>query len=222
MYKSFFDKQRDNEMKSFLLEVSKSGNIKTYKKDQIIETLDKCIYIIQYGKVCKSYYSKDGREKIMCFISLGGMFGEKEYFEGSTTNTTIRTIRETCVSALNEEIIEEILMKHPIVYRYFLLNIIRQSRIVESQLISATFGDSRGKVADVLLRLYYQDGSNRNREVKILQKKYTHEEIAKILGCSRVTVTCAFNEFEKNSLIEIDGKDITIKDTDGLQKYVTW
>ena len=41
---------------------------------------------------------------------------------------------------------------------------------------------------------------------------YTHEEIASILGLSRVTVTKVLNEFVKEGLIEIRYKSLIIKD----------
>lgn len=222
MYESFFDQERNHKIEKALIQISDLGSIQIYEKNKFIKPLYKQIYIIQRGKVKKVFSSKDGREKIMYFIKPGGMFGEKEYFEGTSVKSTIQTITEIQVSVLNEKIIEEALDQYPSIYRYFLLSIIRKNRIIESQLLSGSLGDSNGRVADFLLRSYYQYGSeNKSKENKI-KRKYTHETIAKILGCSRVTVTKAFNEFEKNDLIQIDDDFILIKDKERLSQYIKW
>ena len=45
---------------------------------------------------------------------------------------------------------------------------------------------------------------------------YTHEEMASLLGLSRVTVTKVLNEFEKEKMILLQYKTIVIKDKNKL------
>ncbi|MBK8494596.1 MAG: winged helix-turn-helix domain-containing protein [Chitinophagaceae bacterium] len=51
-----------------------------------------------------------------------------------------------------------------------------------------------------------------------LDKFLTHEDLAKLIGSSRQTVTTTLNQFEKEGLISISKKHITINDTAALKK----
>jgi CRP-like cAMP-binding protein len=46
----------------------------------------------------------------------------------------------------------------------------------------------------------------------------SHQELANLLGCSRVAITLALGEFRKNSLIRMYHKRIVILDAAGLRR----
>jgi len=48
----------------------------------------------------------------------------------------------------------------------------------------------------------------------------THEEIAGMIGCSRETVTRLFASFKKNSLVEVHGSSVIIKNKAALEEMV--
>lgn len=100
-------------------------------------------------------------------------------------------------------------------------SITRKFRIVMFQMANMTFSDSIGKVADTLIRLYYQEGEEIIQGKKI-KDKFTHEEIAKLIGCSRVTVTRALNKFRDENIIDIVNGEIVIKNIEKLEKYIRW
>ncbi len=221
MYKAFFDMDRDRVMKKVFLDISKQGIIKKYPKNSIIEIQDKKFYIVIKGRICYSFYSIEGGEKIFYFVSGGGVFGELEYFEECRSELVVKVTRDSEISILDEEQLEQIFLENPEIYRYIIYNLTRKLRILMSVMVNMTFGDSNGKVADTLVRWFYQEGSIGDQDVKI-RKRFTHEEISKILGCSRATVTKALSEFQDKNLIKINGDQITIKDIEGLSEYITW
>ncbi|SHF18464.1 cAMP-binding domain of CRP or a regulatory subunit of cAMP-dependent protein kinases [Tissierella praeacuta DSM 18095] len=221
MYNAFFDMDRDRKMKKAFLDISKRGVIKKYPKNSIIEIQDKKFYIVTKGRICYSFYSIDGGEKIFYFISAGGVFGELEYFEECKSELVVKSAKDSEISVLDEEQLEKIILESPEIYRYIIYNLIRKLRILMSVMVNMAFGDSNGKVADTLIRWFYQEGSIDKQSAKI-RRRFTHEEISKILGCSRATVTKALNEFQDKELISINGDQIVIQDIEGLSKYVTW
>lgn len=89
------------------------------------------------------------------------------------------------------------------------------------QMANMAFSDSLGKVADTLVRLYYQEGQDIENGKKI-NEKFTHEEIAKLIGCSRVTVTRALNKFKDENILEINNGEIIIRDIENLEKFIKW
>jgi CRP-like cAMP-binding protein len=52
----------------------------------------------------------------------------------------------------------------------------------------------------------------------VIEKFLTHEDLAKLIGSSRQTVTTTLNQFEKQGLITISKKEITINDISAFKK----
>lgn len=222
VYDIFFDWERDTKMKQVFREISKKGIEQEYDKDCVIEIKDKHIYIVTKGRVAYSWYSVDGRRQVFCFINGGGMFGELEYFEGKKSDMVAETSKKTRISILNEEIMEQILLEEPMIYRFILINVIRKKRILMSKLLDLSFSDSKGKVADTLIRFCYQDGIFIDNEKVEIRKRFTHEEIANMIGCSRVTVTKVLCDFEEEGLIYVRNNKIIVLNLEKLKEYVNW
>ncbi len=222
MYEKYFDSKSQEKMRDVFLQLSKRGVIKTYEKNSIIRTnKGKCFCIVVEGKLKQSINSVEGEEKILYILQSGEIFGEMDYFAGGENQLIVKTLEKSKVSFINEEIMERVLIENPIIYRNIIHSIIRKFRIVMFQAGNMAFGDAQGKVADTIIRLYSQ-GSIDELEGKVVSEKLTHEEIAKLIGCSRVTVTRALNKFKDNGLIEIKEGMVIIKDIVGLKKYIKW
>ena len=209
-------------MKQTFREIAESGIQRHYDKDCVIEMEDKHIYIVEEGRIAYSWYNLDGRRQVFCFVNGGGMFGELEYFEGKKSDMIVESVKKTIISALNESIVEKILLERPEIYRYILINVVRKERRLMGKLLDQSFSDSKGKVANTLVRFCYQDGIFFNDKKVEVKKRFTHEEIANMIGCSRVTVTKALCEFEEAGLIRIVDNKITILNIRELKKYINW
>ena len=222
MYEKYFDSKSQEKMRDVFLQLSKRGVIKTYEKNSIIRTnKGKSFCIVVEGKLKQSINSVEGEEKILYILQSGEIFGEMDYFAGGENQLIVKTLEKSKVSFVNEEVMEKILIENPVIYRNIIHSIIRKFRIVMFQMGNMAFGDAQGKVADTIIRLYSQGGID-ELEGKVVNEKLTHEEIAKLIGCSRVTVTRGLNKFKDNGLIEIKEGMVIIKDIAGLKKYIKW
>jgi CRP-like cAMP-binding protein len=222
MYEKYFDSKSQEKMRDVFLQLSKRGVIKTYEKNSIIRTnKGRSFCIVVEGKLKQSINSVEGEEKILYILQSGEIFGEMDYFAGGENQLIVKTLEKSKVSFINEEVMERVLIENPIIYRNIIHSIIRKFRIVMFQMGNMAFGDAQGKVADTIIRLYSQGGID-ELERKVVNEKLTHEEIAKLIGCSRVTVTRALNKFKDNGLIEIKEGMVIIKDIAGLRKYIKW
>lgn len=221
MYKSYFDFEKQEEMRKEFLRLSKKGIIRYYKKNSNIRI--KCengFSIVVDGKLKQSIYSTKGEEKILYILQNGEIFGEMDYFEGGEDHLIVKAIENSKISFIDKDIIENEIMKNPIIYRYIMHSIVRKFRILMFQMADMAFEDSYGKVADTIIRMLNQEDIDRGN--KVINERLTHEEIANLIGCSRVTVTKILNEFKEVGLIEINSGRISIKDVEGLNKYIKW
>jgi CRP-like cAMP-binding protein len=123
------------------------------------------------------------------------------------------------ISVLFEKELERIFMSNPEAYKYIAHSMARKFRILMMQFCGLLFKDSLGRLCDVLLRLYCQ-------QEKVLENGHiidiplTHENIAQLIGCDRVTVTKGLNRLKKEGIIEISQKKILIKKIEKLEEFV--
>jgi transposase InsO family protein len=53
-----------------------------------------------------------------------------------------------------------------------------------------------------------------------IEQRYTHEELANMIGSTRQRVTTTLKQFAKSGLVKSDGQCLTLSDPDGLRKLV--
>jgi CRP-like cAMP-binding protein len=222
MYKELFDLKLQNEMTSFFLNhLSRLGDHRLYKKGQEVKSTHADeIYIVLKGSLKEVLYSTDGDE--VCFFRLpkGTISGEMDYFDGHRTCVITKAMQNSIVSVIHRKILDKELQKNPKIHGYFIHSITRKYRLLMLKITDDKFNDSIGKVASTLLRFTaLQEGEPKNGTKLGYQYTYTHEELAKYLGCSRSTITHVLNSFKENNLIDVQNRRIIIKDVDGLKKH---
>jgi len=223
LYRELFDLELQKEMTSFFLNhLSKLGKFRPYKKGEEINPnhADEICIVIK-GSLKEVLYSTDGDE--ICFFRLpkGTICGEMDYFDGYRTCVIIKAIENSLVSAVHRDVLEEELQKNIKLYRYFIHSITRKYRLLMLKMADDKFNDSIGKLASTLLRFAaMQEGELKENTIIEYYYTYTHEELAKYLGCSRITVTNVLNYFKENNLIDVRNRHIVLKNIEGLKQYV--
>ena len=79
------------------------------------------------------------------------------------------------------------------------------------------FEDSAGKIASIILRMAEQEGKIIDGYVEYFYLK--QQDIADLLGCSRVTISRGLNKFKKEGLLDIKGNRIIILNKLKLETY---
>lgn len=221
MYKKFFDCDRQAIMRDFFLNtLSKLGQIKNYRKNELIDiNCNVSIGIVVKGVVTQSIISLKGHEKILYLIRPGEICGEMVYFCGGA-DSIVSTAKEYVeIVILSQEVLERELKSEPQIYRYFMHSITRKYRIVMLQLTNSIFNDARGQLADALLRLS-STAEPDNSGLITLNRIFTHEELANNIGCSRITVTRCLNNFLKDGVICYTDRKIIINKPEILKTYI--
>ncbi|MBB6063032.1 CRP-like cAMP-binding protein [Thermosipho japonicus] len=217
LYKSIFDKEKQKELRKTFILLAKSGKIADVKKNNEIELPILTIAIVIEGKIKQFLTSKEGLEKILFYLQPGEIFGEIDYFGESKFNIITTAVENSKISILGKNVIEEHLSKNPILYRFFMKSIIRKLRIIELQMLNMTFNDSTGRISNTILRLAAQQGIKKGNEI-VINFPLTQQELANIIGCSRITVSRTLNELISKGIISIDHKKIIIKNLKELEK----
>jgi len=171
------------------------------------------IFYLKEGKVCHSYYSKEGERKIIIYIQKGGIFGEtaillnqKAY--GITTSATTNCL----VAAFTRKTFEDILMKDTDFLRFCLQEAAKKIRMMGSQIISLAFLTCEKRVINSLL--WFIEYAIKSKDLKEDQKEYvirmTHQELGELASVHRVAVTNVLNTLEKEKSIHKKAKTIIV------------
>ncbi|WP_251860124.1 Crp/Fnr family transcriptional regulator [Clostridium sp. Marseille-Q2269] len=223
MYEKLFDKEKQDEMKSFFLnKVASLGKKEVLKKNDIINVRNnKSLGIVLEGKLKQILYNSKGEEKILFFLGPGEICGEGEYFDGEGMSVIIKACCETAVAVVKKNVLDDFLSKNPDSYRFFIHSLTRKYRISVSQIHDILFTTSKQKICNTLYRLSVQSGVETKNGL-IIDIKITHQELGDLVGASRITVTKIINELKLENIIEVKDKRFIIKDFGKLKKYLEY
>lgn len=176
------------------------------------------LYLITKGRVRVYIMNSTGDEVTLEIIEKGRIFGESSFMQNSIRPTTVQAITEVELIAchlndlypyLNES--KELTIS--------LLQLMSQTCDYLSSLVKKAYTYNRyEKVASFLLEQTITN--NPDKDIINDTLPYTHEEIASLVGLSRVTTTKVLNEFANKKYIINEYKKITVINKKALSQLL--
>jgi CRP-like cAMP-binding protein len=209
-----------NEVRQYYLDKFQDmGSSRLYNKNKVINfSRGENILLVREGRVKVSTVSESGNEKILYILSEGDLVGEIEYFNKSTHDYDVTTLTKCSVQVMETNEFHTTVSKNRSIYEYLIKSIIRKFEIVTSQLTDNVFKDAEGKIASVLVRMASQEGKEVDGHIEYFYLK--HQDMADLLGCSRVTITKTLKKFRDQKIIDISDNKIKILHKDKLLSYI--
>ncbi len=199
----------ENGIPNSLSDVLESVGIKrVFEQDSVIydqgEKAD-YFYYLKKGRVRVFLTSESGMEKTLSIIEKGDILGEAAFFDGKPRISSACAVLRSELVAIDRETLTEMIQQYPqIALELFRLQA-RTIRILSAQLDSMTFMDAKGRIAWFLLQANETD------------VRTTHEEIAAVIGVSRVTVSKIMAVLVRDGIVKTGYKTIRILDKNRLE-----
>lgn len=177
------------------------------------------VYMLCYGRVKLTTYSKDGKAMILRVAEAGEILGLSATVSDGNYEATAEVMDACQVNFIRKRDFVAFINEHS----QPALNAIRQLSEnyhtaysqVRSLGLSATVSD---KLAGLLLDWCEQNG---NGQMELhLRMPYTHEEIAEMIGSTRETVSRLLKNFRNRDLITLSGSDLYIPNRKRLEDAV--
>lgn len=187
---------------------------KRYYKNEVIffeNDNDQKLYILVAGRVKLSMLSPDGKEKVLTILQEGDIFGEMSLFDQDPHPLTAEVVEDARLVILPFKDLETIIMKNPKVAIKIIEALAKKTRLLTSQIRELVFQDAEGRLASLLTRFVEEFGVE-VKSGKMIDLILTHQEIANLLGLSRVTVTKLLNQFIDEGVIKIYKRKIVVLD----------
>lgn len=188
-----------------------AGTKVTYHPQDLIymqEDDAQSLYLITKGRVRVYLLTATGEEITLEILDKGRIFGESSFFQNGLRPTTVTAITDVeLISCRLDDLYPYLCTSKELTVS--LLQLMSQTCDYVTSLLKKSYIYNRQeKVASFLLEQTSQDYPEKGIINNIIP--YSHEEIALLIGLSRVTVTKVLNEFAKKGYINIAYKKIHV------------
>ena len=187
--------------------IALNSTLKKFSKKEIIlepENKEK-VYLIKKGQVKLYQLTIDGKKVVLDTLGPGCVFGNLGAIDEGHNFAEALSDVEITVSS-KENFFESIASKPEVATRIMRM-LFEQITHARDYISAMTTGGVLSKLKYKLNELGLNYGEDRGEKVKITTR-FTHEEIANMIGVSRETVTKLLGSLKKQGIVEMDGKYI--------------
>jgi CRP/FNR family transcriptional regulator len=120
------------------------------------------------------------------------------------------------VVSLRRDDLEGLIMKKPEVGLRLVRELAERLHASEARYTDIVGKDVPTRLATLILSLVDSEGLVGNESYRI-PTRYTHEQLASMIGCKRVAVTRAFSRLREFGAVEVKERQILVKDLQTLK-----
>lgn len=166
------------------------------------------LYVILAGSVKITRSGRDGREVTVAVLSEGNFFGEMSLLDGQPRSASATALQASRLLVLDREHFQRYVLAQPRIVAKLLRELSKRLRGADQAIENLALGSVRDRLTHLLghlgRRLPLKEGRG------VIERSPTHQELAEMVGSSRETVTRTLAALEKEGLIEIERKKITL------------
>lgn len=170
------------------------------------------IYYVVSGRIKIYSLAREGREVIYWFCTPKDFFGLAELCGGAQRTVFAEAVEKTELLCIGQRDFEELIQRNPEM-SFALMRVfgsrIRKAHDTIKDLVTC---DVRSRVAQLITKLGKVVGVQSEKGIE-LRNKFTHQEMADMIGATRTTVTEVISSFKRQGLIQYEAGKITILDS---------
>jgi CRP/FNR family transcriptional regulator len=176
------------------------------------------IFFIEKGRVRVTRLSPEGKTVILALLGPGELIGEAAWELGEH-DSYAETLEESRIFQISREAFQNYIRENP-EFGLRLIEILGvRLKQAQARIEDLVFRQVPSRVARLLLTLAESHGRVTPSGIRV-EFPLTHQEIADMVGSSRVTVTQILNKFRSSQWIDIESKRVTIHNMDALEELV--
>lgn len=177
------------------------------------------VYIVLSGRVRLYLLTSDGKEKTVKIIGENGLFGEYFLSTHTTNSTSAVAVSNTKLLKVDKKIFESISLSDPNLTRQWLEILSMKLELLTHSSLQLSFKSAHVRVAYAFIHLaetYGEMSSNGTIKISIT---FTQQELADLVGTTRVTIVNAVKNLLKLKLIKKVERYYYIIDKDKLIRF---
>ena len=205
-----------------LNELAGKMTTREYRQSDVIFHKDdpgSILYIIKEGQVKITTPSPDGEEVILAIFTKGDFFGELSLLDECPRSAGAVAMSPTQVYTLHRVDFIDFICRNAELAIDMLATLSRRLRRTDSLVEDAVFLNLPARLAKQLLELSENHGVKTDEGIEI-DLHLTQQDLANIVGASRVAVNKQLGLFQSRGLIRVGRQRITLLRPDDLGKRV--
>lgn len=179
------------------------------------------VYLIKSGRVNISILNVDGKIRSLFICGEGALFGEISNFSSPYNCAQAQVVSDSVIYKIDKNRYKSLFLSNNTVANNTAVVLAKKVRVLTAQMESMMFPDAIKRVANILLYLSGQYGKPCDDGIQ-LTISFSHQEVANLIGMSRVTVTNAFKQLMDNGVIRKSGTHMRILNKERLLSVLSW
>jgi CRP-like cAMP-binding protein len=200
-------------------EIEHSLAYQTYSSGQILfapHDHGEQIFILRVGRVRIYKLSAEGRILTLMLLEPLTIFGEMALVGPGRYDTFAETMSECEIGTIARTRLQQIIERHPQVTITLMDLMGRRLRAMERKLADIAFKSVPQRLASVLLNLTVLPSPQAETQPVVV--RYTHQQLAEMVGSYRETVTKALGDMREAGMIRVEDDTIILTDLTQLQE----
>jgi CRP/FNR family transcriptional regulator len=178
------------------------------------------LHIIAQGKVRIFKTSVNGREQVLAMNHAGESVAELPVFDGGRYPASAMAGDAVEIAFISRQDFRSFCMEHPEVALKMLAVVGARLRRLVGIIEELSFTTIRQRLISLLLRLAETEGTQTERGIEF-QLPASHQELASQLGTVRELVSRNLMRLQAEGLVDVEARQITVKDKTGLGALLT-
>jgi CRP/FNR family transcriptional regulator, cyclic AMP receptor protein len=173
------------------------------------------LFVVVQGAVRIFKSSPNGREQVLAVEGPGSSIAELPVFDGGDYPASATAVGDTSTVFISRQEFQALCVEHPQVGLKVLSVVGSRLRRLVAIVEELAFTTVRQRVIALLIRLAETEGKRTPRGI-LFSLKSGHQEIAFEIGTVRELVSRNLARLQAEGLIELDGRDVLIRDLRSL------
>jgi CRP/FNR family transcriptional regulator len=169
-------------------------------------------YVVSQGMVKIFKVSLEGKEQIIHIFGSGEAFGEVPVFMGENYPANAVAIKKSRLLFFPRVAFVNLIMQNPSLSLNMLAVLSMRLRQLAAQIENLSLKEVPGRLASYLILLSREQDQTRSILLTI-----SKSQLASLLGTIPETLSRILAKMSSRNLIEVNGKEITLLDMDGLE-----
>ncbi len=175
------------------------------------------LFLIESGRVRLFRSASDGRQVTLALLDPGSSFGQIVIVDEPLHDAYAEAMADSVVRVLRLPELERAIADHPRMAINLMRSLSERLRDAEDQIESLAFRPVPARLAAKLLDLMDRYGRVTPTGIRI-DERFTHMQLAEMIGTSRETLTKVLNELRDAGLIDVRERLVWVLDPDGLDR----
>jgi CRP/FNR family cyclic AMP-dependent transcriptional regulator len=203
-----------------LAEIDDRFSMVTFRKGELVYSpYDRgdSLFVLESGRIRLYRSATDGRQLTLAILDPGMAFGQVSVLDEPTHDAYAEALSDCVVRVLRLSDLERAIGSHPRVALNLMRTLSLRLRHAEDQIESLAFRAVPSRLAAKLLELMDRYGRVTPTGIRI-DERFTHLQLAEMIGTSRETLTKVLNELRDEGLVDVRDRLVWVLDPDGLER----